>query len=179
MANKSFLTAAAAVLVLFLVVGAVGLLLQKPAQTAADRELQEVLSFLLPGSNGFTEVEYTGEDASVSRVFESDRGSVVETVVSGYVDDVRLMVGVSKDGLVQGVTIRDMAETLGLGTGALRDYHFLMQFLHTDGSAEVGQNVDAMTGATVTSKAVARGVNSAVACVTGADASSGATSWGG
>jgi Na+-translocating ferredoxin:NAD+ oxidoreductase RnfG subunit len=43
----------------------------------------------------------------------------------------------------------------------------------------VGTNVDAITGATVTSKAVVRSVNSAVAFVTGADTDSGATSWGG
>ena len=39
--------------------------------------------------------------------------------------------------------------------------------------------VDAITGATVTSKAIARSVNSAVAYVTGADVASAATSWGG
>ena len=40
-------------------------------------------------------------------------------------------------------------------------------------------DVDAITGATVTSKAIVRCVNSAVGYVTGADISSGATSWGG
>jgi Na+-translocating ferredoxin:NAD+ oxidoreductase RnfG subunit len=39
--------------------------------------------------------------------------------------------------------------------------------------------VDAITGATVTSKAVARSVSSAVAYVTGADVASSATTWGG
>ena len=39
--------------------------------------------------------------------------------------------------------------------------------------------VDGITGATVTSKAIARCVNSAVGYVTGADVESGATSWGG
>ena len=42
-----------------------------------------------------------------------------------------------------------------------------------------GVEVDAITGATVTSKAIARSVNSAVAVVTGADAASAATTWGG
>lgn len=39
--------------------------------------------------------------------------------------------------------------------------------------------IDAMSGATVTSKAVVRAVNSAAAFVTGADVSSSATEWGG
>ena len=42
-----------------------------------------------------------------------------------------------------------------------------------------GGEVDAITGATVTSKAVTRSVNSAVGFVTGADTTSAATSWGG
>ena len=40
-------------------------------------------------------------------------------------------------------------------------------------------SVDGITGATVSSKAVVRCVNSAVAYVTGADAVSSATTWGG
>jgi major membrane immunogen (membrane-anchored lipoprotein) len=40
-------------------------------------------------------------------------------------------------------------------------------------------SVDAITGATVTSKAVVRSVNSAVSFVTGADLTTEATSWGG
>ena len=179
MNTKNFCKALASVLVMVLVVLGARLALQKPAAAASEKEQEAVLQFLLPESGPFTELAYSGEDASIRRVFQSDKGFVIETEVSGYVDDIRLLVGVSKDGLVQGITLRDMGETLGLGTGALTDYHFLMQFLHTNGNAEVGQNVDAMTGATVTSKAIARGVNSAAAYVTGADVSSGATSWGG
>ena len=49
----------------------------------------------------------------------------------------------------------------------------------TTGEAAVGEGIDALTGATVTSKAVTRAVNSAAAFVTGADVSSGATEWEG
>ena len=50
----------------------------------------------------------------------------------------------------------------------------------TEASAEGDTvDVDALTGATVTSKAIVRCVNSAVAFVTGADTESAATSWGG
>jgi electron transport complex protein RnfG len=90
-----------------------------------------------------------------------------------------MLIGVSNEGSVTGLQVRRMEETFGLGAKALTDWEFLAQFLRTDGDAEVGTNVDALTGATVTSKAIARSVNSAVAFVTGADISSGATSWGG
>ena len=88
-------------------------------------------------------------------------------------------VGVANDGTVTGIVVKEMHETLGLGMNGLTDWQFLAQYLRTSGEAEVGTNVDALTGATVTSKAITRCVNSAVAVVTGADADSGATSWGG
>ena len=72
-----------------------------------------------------------------------------------------------------------MEETFGLGAEALSDWKFLSQFLRTEGDATVGENIDAISGATVTSKAITRSVNSAVAFVTGSDVDSGATSWGG
>ena len=106
-------------------------------------------------------------------------GYAVFAVPHGYAGDIAMLVGVSNDGLVTGMQVQQMQETYGLGAQALTDYKFLVQFLNTDGSAEIGTNVDALTGATVTSKAIARGVNSAVAFVTGADTSSSATSWGG
>ena len=104
---------------------------------------------------------------------------MVGVCVSGYAGEIAMLVGVSNDGRVTGLQIRDMAETPGLGRRGLTDWEFLAQFLNTTGDAEVGTNIDALSGATVTSKAIARGVNSAVGFVTGADVSSGATSWGG
>ena len=89
------------------------------------------------------------------------------------------MVGVSNEGKVTGLVVEDMQETRGLGAKALTDVPFLAQFLLTTGEAEVGTNIDALTGATVSSKAVTKAVNSAVAYVTGADTSSSATEWGG
>ena len=83
------------------------------------------------------------------------------------------------DGKVTGLVARDLSETYGLGAKALSDMDFLSQFVGTSGEAEIGNTVDAMSGATVTSKAVTKGVNAAAAYVTGADTTSSATEWGG
>lgn len=112
-------------------------------------------------------------------VYKGETGYVLETKTAGYAGDIYLLVGVDNSGKVTGLTVRDMEETLGLGAQALLDTDFLIQFLGTQGDAQIGEGVDALTGATVTSKAIARGVNAAVGFVTGADTSSGATSWGG
>ena len=163
-------------------------------------DLQEKMEAMLPGSKVFTPEEYTGEDSNIHRVWKADTGYIVETITYGYAGNIRMLIGVHNDGNVTGLQIRDMEETYGLGAEALKDWEFLAQFLNKGGNFTVATHgadasssatgdttaaageeieVDALTGATVTSKAIARSVNSAVGFVTGADASSAATSWGG
>ena len=149
--------------------------LKNVAEKNAQKQFHEQLLTLLPGSESFAEEAYTGEDANIRQVYKADNGYVIETAVQGYVDEIVMLVGVSNEGSVTGLVIRDMHETPGVGTKALKDWQFLAQFLKTEGDAQIGTNVDAISGATVTSKAVAKSVNSAVAFVTGADADSGAT----
>ena len=120
-------------------------------------------------------------------------------VVIGFVLKFDTMATVVVAGLVTGLVVREAHETVGLGNEALTDHVFLSQFLNSAGSFEVATHgadafsgatgevaaegesvqVDGISGATVSSKAVVRCVNSAVAYVTGADAVSAATSWGG
>lgn len=142
-------------------------------------ELQAKMETLLPGSTTFQEEAYTGDDANIVCVYKGETGFVVGTTTQGYAGPISMLIGVSKEGYVTGLQVRSMEETFGLGAEALTDWEFLAQFLLTEGDATVGTNIDAITGATVTSKAIARSVNSAVGFVTGADTSSGATSWGG
>lgn len=164
-----------AALVLFGVSYALNGIANKNAQAAHLKDLQT----LLPGSTEFTLEPYSGDDANIRCVHKGDTGFVIETVTTGYTGDITMLVGVSKEGTVTGLVVREMCETPGLGARALTDWEFLAQYLNNTGDAEIGTNVDAIAGATVTSKAIARSVNSAVAYVTGADIDSGATAWGG
>ena len=149
------------------------------ASSNAQKEHLYMKQTLLPGSKDFTLEPYTGEDTNIRRVHKAENGFVIETATQGYADEIVMMIGVSDDGKVKGLVVRDIHETYGLGNEALTNWQFLSQYLNTQGDAQVGEDVDAITGATVTSKAITRCVNSAVAYVTGADANSGATSWGG
>ena len=160
----------------------------------------QLMQTLLPGATEFTLEPYAGEDANIRSVHKSDIGFVVETVTYGYAGEITMLVGVNNAGRVTGVVVQKAQETFGLGGKALTDHVFLSQFLNKTGSFEVAAAgadafsgataeaapaegeatpVDAITGATVTSKAVVRCVNSAVAFVTGADAATEATSCGG
>lgn len=168
------------------------------ANKNAQAEHLWVMQTLLPGSKNFTVEPYDGEDENIRSVHKGETGFVIETVTRGYAGDIVMLIGVSKDGKVTGLTIRNMQETVGLGMSAMWDDQFLAQFLNTSGGVAIGSPnedafsgatgsdaaetevyVDGISGATVTSKAIARCVNSAVAYVTGADIDSGATSWGG
>lgn len=164
----------------------------------AQAEHLAIMQTILPGSEAFTLEPYAGEDANIVSVHKAENGYVIETVTYGYAGDITMLIGVSNAGKVTGLVVRDMSETFGLGAQALTDHVFLAQFLNSAGTfavatsgadafsgatgeaeGEADVNVDAITGATVTSKAIVRCVNSAVAYVTGADVASGATSWGG
>ena len=164
----------AAVILLGLYNGLLGI-----RQSNEEIELQAKMQTILPGSYKFTQEEYVGEDANIHSVWKGETGYVVATQTYGYAGNIAMLIGVHNDGYVTGLQVRNMEETYGLGAEALTDWEFLAQFLRTEGDAEVGTNIDAITGATVTSKAIARSVNSAVGFVTGADTSSAATSWGG
>lgn len=148
----------------------------------ADKRIIEerdyVFSYLLMGSTVFEEESYDGEDELIERVFRGTNGYIVETRVPGYADDIVLWIGVRDSGYVSGITVREMNETLGLGRKALYDVDYLKQYLKSEGGLVVGENVEALSGATVTSKAITKAVNSAVGFVTGADVVSSATEWG-
>ena len=169
------------------------------AAANAQKAHLEMMQLLLPGSETFTLEPYSGEDSNIVSVHKAENGFAIKTCAYGYAGSITMLIGVNNDGRVTGLVVQEMHETFGLGAQGLTDHVFLSQFLNISGSfaivsadadsfsgaTETGApaggeiSVDALTGATVTSRAIVRCVNSAVAYVTGADASSGATSWGG
>lgn len=98
-------------------------------------------------------------------------GYVFETSAKGYGGDVSVMTGITADGDISGVVILSHGETPGLGANAEKE-EFRSQYEQPvpHGDLEVvkyqtpaqGQ-VEAMTGATITSKAVTSAVNDAAA----------------
>lgn len=193
--KKLIITILIAALVLF----GVSYATMNPAVDNYNAYHTELMQTLLPGSTTFTVVPYDGEDANIRSVHRGENGYIIETVTYGYADEITMFIGVNNDGHVTGLVVWEAHETPGLGNQALTDHVFLSQFLNGTGSFEIATSgadafsgataaaepegeataVDGITGATVTSKAVVRCVNSAIAYVTGADAVSSATTWGG
>lgn len=94
-------------------------------------------------------------------------GYVMEVEASGYGGIFTVTVGVTADGVITGVVVGDNSETPGLGKNAQKP-EFAAQFAGKDGSITVkkgggasGNEVDALTGATITTQAVVNAVNEA------------------
>lgn len=99
-------------------------------------------------------------------------GYAVKVVSSGSQGNIEMMVGVDTDGTVTGVSIVKNSETAGIGSKVMANEPLatgvgvLDQFVGksaADGTLAVGVNVDAITGATVSSRGVTAGVNAALA----------------
>ena len=115
--------------------------------------------------------------ATLDSVYEvlvggENAGYAIKVVASGSQGSIEMMVGVDAAGVVTGVSIVDNAETAGIGSKVMNNEALsngtgvLDQFIGksaADGALAVGTNVDAITGATVSTKGVTTGVNAALA----------------
>jgi electron transport complex protein RnfG len=108
-------------------------------------------------------------------------GIAAEGAAKGYADTVRVMFGYRPDcACISGIGVVAMRETPGIGDKILVDEAFLANFKHLDaalkddlsalaneirtvkhGSKAHPWQIDAITGATITSRAVGRGINDA------------------
>ena len=139
------------------------------AQLKAEKT-QQAIELVLPG--GGDEVAFTDESGIVNTVYQGENGFAVEVAPVGFDSAVTMMVGIDNDGNVLGIDIISHKETAGLGAVAAADTAagaaFRDQFVGKSGSVAVskdGGEIDALTGATITSRAVCAGVNAALAVV--------------
>ena len=134
-----------------------------PIAAANEAATNAAMQAVLP-ADSYEQVEYTGGNALVTAVYKAgDAGYVVQVAPSGFGGTLDVMVGVGADGTCTGVSIISHAETSGLGANATKE-DFRAQFV---GKANVavtkdGGDIAALTGATITSRAVCDGVNAAI-----------------
>ncbi len=90
---------------------------------------------------------------------------ITVTTKEGYGGDIQFTVGVRMDGTVNGISILDISETAGLGMRAeevLKPQFADKQvekFEYTKSGATSENQIDAISGATITTNAVTNGVN--------------------
>ena len=131
---------------------------------------QQAIEMVLPG--GGDEVAFTDESGIVNTVYRGENGFAVEVAPIGFDNAITMMVGVGNEGNVLGISVISNTETAGLGAVAAASTSagesFRGQFVGQSGSVSVskdGGQIDALTGATITSRAVCAGVNAALAVV--------------
>ena len=99
-------------------------------------------------------------------------GYAIKVVTSGSQGKIEMMVGVDSEGTITGVSIVKNSETSGIGSKVMNNENtaagvgVLTQFegkSAADGTLTVGSNIDAISGATVSTRGVTNGVNSALA----------------
>ena len=135
---------------------------------------QQAIQTVLPGGGtemtDFNAVGYAGAEL-VSKVYKGENGYAIEVTPGGFDNTITMMVGVGNDGKVLGISIVSHTETAGLGAVAAAatpaGEDFRNQFVGSSGSVAVskdGGTLDAITGATITSRAICDGVNAALTC---------------
>lgn len=164
--------------ILGLILGVTYMYTKEPIAQQREKQLTESRQQAFPGAE-FEAVPaedwqslVDAEGAQIKEVFTATRqgefaGYVVSVISKGYGGDMEIIVGVGADKHIMGLVVADHNETAGLGANATNDYFTdqfdgkIMPVLSKD-EPNSDQAIDALTGATITSRAVTEGVDAVV-----------------
>lgn len=136
----------------------------------ADAETFDGIEFTQPDTAAWTEAGYAQESIDEIMAAKDGSGNVLGYVITvttkeGYGGDIKFSIGIRQDGLVNGISILEISETAGLGMRAeevlkpqFADKN-VEQFEYSKSGAVSENQVDAISGATITTNAVVNGVN--------------------
>lgn len=140
-------------------------------QVFKEAEAFENLEFDLRATE--KELKKQGYDATVQEAMEvlDKSGALLGYVLTvtdheGYGGDIQFAMGIQKDGTLNGISFLSISETAGLGMKA-KEPAFMDQFsnkqvegfVYTKTGASGENEIDAISGATITTNAVTNGVN--------------------
>ena len=155
-------------LIMAALLGLVNSITEDPIKANNEKTVQDSLQIVMP-ADAYEQVAYDGIETNVVAVYKAgDQGYVVEVnSPNGFGGAIDMMTGVDNDGNVTGIAIISHAETSGLGSKAT-DPEWQAQFAGASGTVTVekdGGAIVAITGSTITSRAVCDGVNMAFSVV--------------
>lgn len=189
---KNALILMAITLVAGLLLGTVYGITKEPIAQAEAKAEQEAYLAVFPGAEEFVESEQKDEllaaaaDALTAAGYDStadtienfylvnNGGQIAGVVINltsheGYGGDINFSMGIDLEGTVKGVEILSISETAGLGMHATEDSFkgqfrdkAVDQFVVTKTGAAAENEIDAISGATFTSKAMTNGVNAGI-----------------
>ena len=184
---KNTLILTAITLVAGILLGLVYEITKEPIALAKEAAKKEAYQQVMADADAFDglelveeaikQVEDTEESSgcTINEVVEAKAngetvGYVVTTTTSeGYGGEIQISVGILKDGTVNGVAILSIGETAGLGMKATEEAFYgqyagknVEFFSVSKTGASADNEIDALSGATITSNAMTKAVNSAV-----------------
>lgn len=168
-----------------LILGFVYELTKEPIRLQQEKAATQACQAVFSDAAAFQEISYAASSALTEKesengvklgtVFEAKdgKGEIVGYVISttstrGYGGNIVLYTGVSKDGTVKGVSILEISETAGLGMQASQvlvpqvKNKTVDAFTYTKNGSRADSEIDAISGATITTKAFVNAVNAAI-----------------
>lgn len=165
------------------ILGFVYQITKEPIALAEEKAANEAYAEVFPGAVSFEEAkialpegdsiweeEYGAVD--IERILEAkdDSGNVMGYVLTvttheGYGGDITFTMGIRKDGTLNGISILSISETAGLGMKAESvlkpqfENKNVSNFTYTKSGAVMDSQIDAISGATITTNAVTTAVN--------------------
>ena len=132
------------------------------------QKTEKAIAAVLADVSGLQQLPLEGEAGIVQAVYTAGGSYAVQVAPGGFDGEITMMVGIA-DGQVTGISVISHTETPGLGAVAAaqnaKGEAFRGQFVGQTGVLSVGDQIDAMSGATITSNAVVTGVNAALSYV--------------
>ena len=119
---------------------------------------------LLPEADNFTKVEGLAvENVIEAYTADNGTGAVVTSTAKGYGGAMTVMVAFTPEGTIKQIKVTEQGETQGIGSKVAGDASFWTRFNGLEAKPLVlGTDVDALSGATVSSKALTAAVNAAI-----------------
>ena len=145
----------------------------EPIRVTQEKLKAEALSGALPEAEEFRTVELAADaDAVIKDVQEgfsagNAAGYCVTVAPRGYAGPIELVAGITNDGNLRGIRIMNQSETPGLGAKAIlpgfyEQFRDAAQITVVKAAPAAPGEIQAISGATITSDAVAIGVNAAL-----------------
>ena len=130
------------------------------AATAAAQEAARME--LVPEASSFEQIEGIAVE-NVSAVYMADNGEAVITCHGkGYGGNITVMVAFTTEGTIKQIKITEQAETAGLGSKIQSEASFAASFAGLPAEDFTVSDIAAISGATISSKAVTAAVNAAI-----------------
>lgn len=139
-----------------------------PIEANKMLKTQEAMETVLPAES-YKKLDKASTVKYVTDIYQAgEEGYVVlVTPTSGFSGAIQMMAGISNDGAITGIAVISHAETSGLGSKAT-DPKWQAQFIGTTEEVKVAKDggaIQAITGSTITSRAICDGINAARAAV--------------